>query len=504
MKELSAIGIYEQTVDGNDSARQSASAIMGALANPPVYALLTESGQKLAQAAARALVVAEGDQRYEENAMYGLHARKLSGNFPLTHRFLEEALVRAITDKGADFDFDNLEADRMLVNGMQIQNEAMTFDRVANWHYNNDQDILLNGHQVSDIEDQKDYDGRLAAAQPLIEGKLGNTACPSCGGLNTSHPDACGRDPQSGELNGTRLALPRGYHDADLVAPLAPEVEAYIVGAKAAFEAKDVDLKSPEAVYLVNYTETAAREAGVALPVHNAETVAADVYRRAGMGEQLNSREMRGLGYSGYVIGERVNTPEVDGNNFNRNQVAAIGLATLAVDQIAYKTSPAYARLETMGLDRPAPGAEVARALSVVARDMDTHVKDNATLLLTAVESQYAAKMALTVFNAINNRGDDREMMAKIEAAEPNMTKSFKYVVGDNQAMQELETLAKGKVDDLDAGEREHYNQGLNTRRGISSEQVALIDKALERPPVQSHNVARQAHLAAAQSAQIG
>lgn len=29
--------------------------------------------------------------------------------------------------------------------------------------------------------------------------------CPSCHGLNTSCPDGCGRDPLTGELNGTRL-----------------------------------------------------------------------------------------------------------------------------------------------------------------------------------------------------------------------------------------------------------------------------------------------------------
>jgi hypothetical protein len=27
--------------------------------------------------------------------------------------------------------------------------------------------------------------------------------CPSCGGLNTSCPHGCGRDPKTGELNGT-------------------------------------------------------------------------------------------------------------------------------------------------------------------------------------------------------------------------------------------------------------------------------------------------------------
>lgn len=30
------------------------------------------------------------------------------------------------------------------------------------------------------------------------------TECPSCGGLNLSCPEGCGRDPQTGELNGTR------------------------------------------------------------------------------------------------------------------------------------------------------------------------------------------------------------------------------------------------------------------------------------------------------------
>lgn len=30
--------------------------------------------------------------------------------------------------------------------------------------------------------------------------------CPSCHGLNTSCPDGCGRDPKTGELDGSRLA----------------------------------------------------------------------------------------------------------------------------------------------------------------------------------------------------------------------------------------------------------------------------------------------------------
>lgn len=33
--------------------------------------------------------------------------------------------------------------------------------------------------------------------------------CPSCGGLNTSHPEGCGRDPQTGDLNGTTLVQPK-------------------------------------------------------------------------------------------------------------------------------------------------------------------------------------------------------------------------------------------------------------------------------------------------------
>jgi len=32
--------------------------------------------------------------------------------------------------------------------------------------------------------------------------------CPSCHGLNISCPDGCGRDPKTGELNGTRLTDP--------------------------------------------------------------------------------------------------------------------------------------------------------------------------------------------------------------------------------------------------------------------------------------------------------
>lgn len=44
------------------------------------------------------------------------------------------------------------------------------------------------------------------------------TECPSCHGLNTSCPDGCGRDPTTGELNGTRLSEPTD--------PAGPSIEA--------------------------------------------------------------------------------------------------------------------------------------------------------------------------------------------------------------------------------------------------------------------------------------
>lgn len=41
----------------------------------------------------------------------------------------------------------------------------------------------------------------------VVESRI-KSECPSCHGLNTSCPDGCGRDPVTGELNGTRLTLP--------------------------------------------------------------------------------------------------------------------------------------------------------------------------------------------------------------------------------------------------------------------------------------------------------
>ena len=48
-----------------------------------------------------------------------------------------------------------------------------------------------------------------STAQPVsgdpFDPETDGTDCPSCGGQNTSCPDGCGREPETGELNGTRL-----------------------------------------------------------------------------------------------------------------------------------------------------------------------------------------------------------------------------------------------------------------------------------------------------------
>lgn len=68
------------------------------------------------------------------------------------------------------------------------------------------------------IQEAKGYEGpsggpvtdHLDAAETHIDRVLTafqqeNSECPSCGGLNTSCPDGCGRDPITGELNFSRL-----------------------------------------------------------------------------------------------------------------------------------------------------------------------------------------------------------------------------------------------------------------------------------------------------------
>jgi len=42
--------------------------------------------------------------------------------------------------------------------------------------------------------------------------------CPSCDGLNISCPNGCGRDPKTGELNGTLYAHPPSQDASALVA----------------------------------------------------------------------------------------------------------------------------------------------------------------------------------------------------------------------------------------------------------------------------------------------
>lgn len=61
--------------------------------------------------------------------------------------------------------------------------------------------------------------------------------CPSCHGLNTSCPDGCGRDPETGELDGSRLEPTPASHTAPLTLP--GESEAHLSGYTALTEAID-------------------------------------------------------------------------------------------------------------------------------------------------------------------------------------------------------------------------------------------------------------------------
>jgi hypothetical protein len=58
------------------------------------------------------------------------------------------------------------------------------------------------GEQTHRLVPYELCDRILAALSPPAS----ETDCPSCGGLNTSCPDGCGRDSTTGELNGTQLS----------------------------------------------------------------------------------------------------------------------------------------------------------------------------------------------------------------------------------------------------------------------------------------------------------
>lgn len=69
--------------------------------------------------------------------------------------------------------------------------------------------------------------------------------CPSCNGLNTSCPDGCGRDPLTGELNGTRYTRPAANVEAEPVADLPADVRRLVIAARiVAFEDR-----GPEALH---------------------------------------------------------------------------------------------------------------------------------------------------------------------------------------------------------------------------------------------------------------
>jgi hypothetical protein len=73
-------------------------------------------------------------------------------------------------------------------------------------------------------ERQRALDDALAAVRAHTDAVLAKTSlsaadCPSCGGLNISHPVGCGRDPETGELDGSTLVTdtPAASGEASIV-----------------------------------------------------------------------------------------------------------------------------------------------------------------------------------------------------------------------------------------------------------------------------------------------
>lgn len=460
MKELPGIGFYDQVVDPSFGYEQQAMSVMGALVHPPVYGMLNENGQKLAQAASRALSVADADDRFAENASFG---REHAGNFPLTHKFLESAIAHAVELKSGVFDFDAGEADRLLINGMNAQNDAMSLLRISDQYFSSDFDVLANGHMSADITDQKDYDAKLAAAKHV---SIGN------------------------------LSL---IEHEQLDSPLKPAVEEYVAAARQAVTANPVDMSDWNELHA--HTLLVTKNANIQPPANNEANLVADTFSRAGKGETLTSLEMRGLGYNDYVISQTTETPGIENDTAHRGEVAAIGKAYNIVKEIAHGTSAAYERMGDMGMDIPQPSNEPARALLTVLPQLQTDVENNAHILLTATESQYAAKFMMDVITTIRDCSPNSEVVMAMNAHSPGIKKTVDYALMDDRVMAETTRLMTSDIQALDPVERLHYNQGIEMRSGITTEQKKLVSDMVEgRTPI-GNNLAHQ--IAAGQAAQM-
>lgn len=110
-----------------------------------------------------------------------------------------------------------------------------------------------------------------STAQPVygdpFDPETDGTDCPSCGGQNISCPDGCGRDPESGELNGTRLETAQ---PDDVVERVAFAIIEGSAGTRAAEHAKEFQT--------ANWTD-ALRSARAALAAMQQQAPVADDVR---------------------------------------------------------------------------------------------------------------------------------------------------------------------------------------------------------------------------------
>lgn len=98
-------------------------------------------------------------------------------------------------------------------------------------HYRDQKPSYVVGKALSTWQDFGGVDALAAALyKPTVSTDVQPVSeCPSCSGLNTSCPDGCGRDPVTGELNGSRLTpetiVEKSYKEwlADIFAPVDRE-----------------------------------------------------------------------------------------------------------------------------------------------------------------------------------------------------------------------------------------------------------------------------------------
>lgn len=178
-------------------------------------------------------------------------------------------------------------------------------------------------------------------------------------------------------------------------------------------------------------------------------------------------------------------TEQANDNATALQQTAAAKAVTI-VEPIAHKTSEVFARYEKMGFERPEPNGEVQKAASAVAPLMGGDPKENALRLLAATEFLYSAGIELKVFTFINDHGDNKDRIAEIEAAEPGMVRSFKHIVGDNQAMEEITKTSEGDIKGLDAKGREYFEKQVQELKGVSPAQIEMVGQVVAKQEQQA------------------